>query len=62
MEEVRQQHIKTDIEFLVRELKVADEKTACERVYFISAKEVLAQRMNSKISEYHKNVMQKHVK
>lgn len=47
MEEVRQQHLKTDIAFLVNELNVASEQTAQERVYFVSAKEVVAQRMQS---------------
>ena len=38
--QVRQQHLSTDLAFLTTELKVADEKVARDRVFFISAKEV----------------------
>eukprot|EP00731_Ephydatia_muelleri_P015298 Em0008g1018a len=48
MEEVRQQHLSTDLAFLTEELRVADEKIARDRVFFISAKEVLDMRLRER--------------
>ena len=51
MEEVRQQHLENDVTFLTKQLKVVDEVTAKERVYFVSAKEVLLMRMRQQKNE-----------
>ncbi|CAG9862018.1 unnamed protein product [Phyllotreta striolata] len=45
-EEVRKQHQERAIDFLVKELKVCTPKEAEERIFFISAKEVLQARMS----------------
>lgn len=45
MNEVKQQHLENDIQFLTQQLQVTDSQTANERVYFVSAKEVLTLRM-----------------
>lgn len=45
LDEVREQHLDCDIHFLTKELKVTDEATARNRVFFVSAKEVLQYRM-----------------
>ncbi len=37
---MKEQHLETDIAFLSKELKVTDEQTARNRVFFVSAKEV----------------------
>ena len=41
MSQVKEQHLRANVEFLSRELAVVDESTAKERVFFVSAKEVL---------------------
>ena len=41
--QVRKQHLDCDIHFLTKELKVTDEPTARNRVFFVSAKEVIAE-------------------
>ena len=51
MEEVRQQHLENNVSFLTSQLKVVDEVTAKERVYFVSAKEVLLMRMRQQNNE-----------
>ncbi len=51
MEEVRQQHLENNVSFLSSQLKVVDEITAKERVYFVSAKEVLLMRMRQQNNE-----------
>ncbi len=38
--QVKAQHLERDIAFLSKELKVTDEQTARNRVFFVSAKEV----------------------
>ncbi|XP_053709005.1 mitofusin-1b [Synchiropus splendidus] len=45
MEEVRKQHTDRCVNFLVEELKVVDREQAPNRIFFISAKEVLNSRM-----------------
>ncbi|KAM9831599.1 mitofusin-1b [Neosynchiropus ocellatus] len=45
MEEVRKQHTDRCVNFLVEELKVVDHEQAPNRIFFISAKEVLNSRM-----------------
>uniref|UniRef100_A0A1X7VNF0 Dynamin-type G domain-containing protein n=1 Tax=Amphimedon queenslandica TaxID=400682 RepID=A0A1X7VNF0_AMPQE len=44
VEEVKQQHLENDISFLSNQLSVIDPDTARERVYFVSAKEVVTIR------------------
>ena len=44
VEEVKQQHLENDISFLSKQLSVIDPDTARERVYFVSAKEVVTIR------------------
>lgn len=39
--QVKEQHLRANVDFLARELAVVDESTARERVFFVSAKEVL---------------------
>ena len=51
MDEVRQQHLENNVAFLTKQLKVVDEITAKERVYFVSAKEVLLMRMRQQNNE-----------
>ena len=51
MEEVRQQHLENNVDFLTKHLNVVDELTAKERVYFVSAKEVLTLRMRQQNNE-----------
>lgn len=42
--QVKKQHLDADVNFLSHELKVVDEVTAKDRVFFVSAKEVLHER------------------
>ena len=42
---VRKQHVRRDIDFLADELNVVNKKEAEDRVFFVSAKEVLAARL-----------------
>lgn len=42
--QVKKQHLVADVNFLSRELAVVDEVTAKDRVFFVSAKEVLQER------------------
>lgn len=42
--QVKEQHMDCDVKFLAHELKVMDEQTARNRVFFVSAKEVLQLR------------------
>lgn len=51
MDEVRQQHMENNVGFLTKQLKVVDENTANERVYFVSAKEVLCMRIRQQNNE-----------
>ena len=51
MKEVRQQHMENNLSFLTERLKVVDERTPKERVYFVSAKEVLIMRMRQMANE-----------
>lgn len=51
MDEVRQQHMENNVAFLTKQLKVVDRSTANERVYFVSAKEVLTIRMRQQKNE-----------
>lgn len=44
-DQVRAQHLERAIDFLVKELKVCSQKEAPERVFFVSAKEVLQARL-----------------
>lgn len=44
--QVRKQHLERTIAFLVEELKVVQGPQAEQRVFFVSAKEVLQQRLN----------------
>ncbi|KAA0718983.1 Mitofusin-1 [Triplophysa tibetana] len=46
LEDVRKQHLDRCISFLVEELKVVDLNKAPDRIFFISAKEVLSARMH----------------
>lgn len=48
MDEVKQQHLDRNLEFLCKELKVMDEKEGMDRVFFVSAREVLAARLKEK--------------
>ena len=41
---MKKQHLDADVNFLSRELAVVDENTAKDRVFFVSAKEVLQER------------------
>jgi len=43
--QLRNSIIKEELEFMCDELKVADRKTASERIFFVSGKEVLSVRM-----------------
>ena len=43
-EKVKKQHVRFNTDFLVKELKVAGEKTALDRVFFVSAREALLVR------------------
>lgn len=45
MEDVRKQHTDRCVKFLVEELKVVDREMAPDRIFFVSAKEVLNSRM-----------------
>ncbi|XP_062868903.1 mitofusin-1b [Trichomycterus rosablanca] len=45
MEDVRKQHMDRCVHFLVEELKVVDHQQAPNRIFFVSAKEVLNSRM-----------------
>uniref|UniRef100_A0A1B6CEP7 Dynamin-type G domain-containing protein n=1 Tax=Clastoptera arizonana TaxID=38151 RepID=A0A1B6CEP7_9HEMI len=45
LDQVRAQHLERAVDFLVKELKVCTEKEAQERVFFVSAKEVLQARL-----------------
>ncbi|XP_026461618.1 transmembrane GTPase Marf [Ctenocephalides felis] len=45
LDQVRAQHLERSVDFLVKELKVCTPKEADERVFFISAKEVLNARL-----------------
>uniref|UniRef100_A0A8C6WF46 Mitofusin 1b n=1 Tax=Neogobius melanostomus TaxID=47308 RepID=A0A8C6WF46_9GOBI len=45
MEDVRKQHTDRCVKFLVEELKVVDSEMAPDRIFFVSAKEVLLSRM-----------------
>ncbi|XP_053287380.1 mitofusin-1b [Pleuronectes platessa] len=45
MEDVRKQHTDRCVNFLVEELKVVDREQAPDRIFFVSAKEVLNSRM-----------------
>lgn len=42
--QVKKQHLDADVHFLSHELAVVDENTAKDRVFFVSAKEVLQER------------------
>ena len=44
VEKVRLQHLRFNTDFLVKELKVARQKTAHDRVFFVSAREALLVR------------------
>lgn len=44
--QVRKQHLERTLAFLVEELKVVQGPQAEQRVFFVSAKEVLQQRLN----------------
>ncbi|XP_059141445.1 mitofusin-2-like isoform X2 [Physella acuta] len=46
IDQVKQQHIDRNTEFLVEELKVTDKKAARDRVFFVSAREALASRLS----------------
>ncbi|XP_036205485.1 mitofusin-1 isoform X3 [Myotis myotis] len=46
MEDVRRQHTERCLHFLVEELKVVDPSEARNRIFFVSAKEVLSARMH----------------
>ncbi|KAG7456897.1 hypothetical protein MATL_G00240790 [Megalops atlanticus] len=46
MEDVRKQHMDRCVSFLVEELKVVDSEQAPNRIFFVSAKEVLNSRMH----------------
>lgn len=43
--QVRTQHSERAVDFLVKELKVCSQKEAQERIFFVSAKEVLQARI-----------------
>lgn len=46
VEEVRKQHLDRNLEFLCNELNVVDKKEGNEHVFFVSAREALASRLN----------------
>ncbi|KAH9499383.1 Mitofusin-2 [Bulinus truncatus] len=46
IEAVKQQHIDRNTEFLADELNVTDKRSAKDRVFFVSAREALASRLN----------------
>uniref|UniRef100_A0A2C9K6X0 Dynamin-type G domain-containing protein n=1 Tax=Biomphalaria glabrata TaxID=6526 RepID=A0A2C9K6X0_BIOGL len=46
IEAVKQQHIERNTEFLADELNVTDKRSAKDRVFFVSAREALASRLN----------------
>ncbi|GFO21997.1 wap four-disulfide core domain 1 [Plakobranchus ocellatus] len=46
IDQVKQQHIEGNTHFLTNELKVTDKKSARDRVFFVSAREALATRVN----------------
>ncbi|KAE8750554.1 hypothetical protein FOCC_FOCC002848 [Frankliniella occidentalis] len=46
LDQVRAQHLERAVEFLVKELKVCSQKEAQERIFFVSAKEVLQARLH----------------
>lgn len=45
LDQVRGQHSERAVDFLVKELKVCSQKEAAERIFFVSAKEVLQARL-----------------
>lgn len=45
---MKDQHLTTDVGFLAKELKVVDEVTAKNRVFFVSAKEALTIRQQKR--------------
>lgn len=45
LDQVRIQHTERNVDFLVKELKVCTQKEATERIFFVSAKEVLQARI-----------------
>ncbi|RUS87131.1 hypothetical protein EGW08_005131, partial [Elysia chlorotica] len=47
IDQVKQQHLEGNTNFLSNELKVTDKKSAKDRVFFVSAREALATRVNS---------------
>ena len=48
---MRAQHLENDVGFLAKELKVVDEGMAKNRVFFVSAKEVVIVRERQRKSE-----------
>lgn len=48
---VRNQHMTRDLEFLVNDLNVVDEETAKNRIFFVSAREILNIRMKNAKNE-----------
>ncbi|CAL1535500.1 unnamed protein product [Lymnaea stagnalis] len=46
IDQVKQQHIDRNTEFLSEELNVTDKKSAKDRLFFVSAREALASRLN----------------
>ncbi|XP_055348797.1 mitofusin-2-like [Paramacrobiotus metropolitanus] len=51
MDDVRKQHLSRNLEFLTEELKGISKQQAIERVYFVSAKEVLTTAMKKQKNE-----------
>lgn len=47
IDQVRQQHLDRNTHFLADELNVVDKKAAKDRIYFVSAREALASRLNN---------------
>jgi len=47
IDQVRQQHIDRNSDFLAEELKVTDKKSAKDRLFFVSAREALASRLSN---------------
>jgi mitofusin len=47
IDQVKQQHIDRNSDFLAEELKVTDKKAAKDRLFFVSAREALASRLGS---------------
>ncbi|XP_005109637.1 mitofusin-2 isoform X2 [Aplysia californica] len=47
IDQVKQQHIDRNSDFLAEELKVTDKKGAKDRLFFVSAREALASRLNN---------------